>query len=216
MFKSLTRRSAPAIVGALLAVSPALAQAPQGARQGAPPALTVNQITPDVYVVTGAGGNSTVIVGKTSVLVVDAKITEAAGRVLVAEIGKITPKPISTVFLTHSDPDHITGLAGFPAGIKVIANATITSGTASTGNVQRVIRQSSFTRSRLAVTTSDCTIALSHRVSARDIATRSIRARVHIRAPRSIDLVRALARSDPRDHYVAIHRGVNTAQRGAT
>jgi glyoxylase-like metal-dependent hydrolase (beta-lactamase superfamily II) len=84
--------------------------------------LTVSQVKPDVYVVTGAGGNSTVIVAKNSVLVVDAKITQAAGTALIAEIAKITPKPVTTVFLTHSDADHITGVAGFPAGVKVIAN----------------------------------------------------------------------------------------------
>jgi glyoxylase-like metal-dependent hydrolase (beta-lactamase superfamily II) len=80
------------------------------------------QLKPNVYVVTGGGGNSTVIVGRTSALVVDAKVSAAAGQALVAEIAKITPKPISTVFLTHSDPDHITGVASMPAGVRVIAN----------------------------------------------------------------------------------------------
>jgi cyclase len=54
---------------------------------------------------------------------VDAKTTADQGKQLVAEIAKLTPKPITTVFLTHSDGDHVNGLAGFPAGLKVIAHA---------------------------------------------------------------------------------------------
>lgn len=95
----------------------ALAQAPP-----APPQLTVKQLKPNVYEVEGGGGNSTVVVGNAGVIVVDAKTTEAAGRQLVAEIAKITPKPVTTVFETHSDGDHVNGLAGFPSGIKIIAS----------------------------------------------------------------------------------------------
>src|SRR4249919_2374355 len=114
-----------AAVVAFAGISFAQAPAPQGAPAGgppAPPALMTTQLRPNVYLVTGGGGNSTVIVGNTGVLVIDAKVSAAAGQALVAEIAKITPKPITTVFLTHSDPDHITGLVSMPAGVKVIAN----------------------------------------------------------------------------------------------
>jgi glyoxylase-like metal-dependent hydrolase (beta-lactamase superfamily II) len=111
---------------ALAGISFAQAPAQQGAAPArgpaAPPALMTTQLKPNVYLVTGGGGNSTVIVGNTSVLVVDAKVSVAAGQALVAEIAKVTPKPITTVLLTHSDPDHITGVAAMPAGVKVIAN----------------------------------------------------------------------------------------------
>ena len=103
--------------------------APAGAQQLAappPPAaapLTMKQLKPDVWAgLGGAGGNSTIIVGRTSVIVVDAKQTEAGARDLLAEIAKITPKPVSTVFLTHSDNDHVNGLVAYPAGVKVIAH----------------------------------------------------------------------------------------------
>jgi cyclase len=38
------------------------------------------------------------------------------------EIAKITPKPVSTVIETHSDGDHVNGLASFPTGITIIAH----------------------------------------------------------------------------------------------
>src|SRR5205814_3342737 len=70
----------------------------------------------------GAGGNSTIIIGKTGVIVVDAKQTEAGAKDLLAEIAKITPKPVTTAIITHSDGDHVNGLVAFPAGIKIIAH----------------------------------------------------------------------------------------------
>jgi cyclase len=88
-----------------------------------PPPITMKQLKPDVWAALGgAGGNSTIIVGKTGVIVVDAKQTEAGAKDLLAEIAKITPKPVTTVILTHSDGDHVNGLVAFPAGVKIIAH----------------------------------------------------------------------------------------------
>jgi cyclase len=100
-------------------VAPAVAQQPQQ-----PPPITMKQLKPDVWAgLGGAGGNSTIIIGKTGVIVVDAKQTEAGAKDLLAEIAKITPKPVTTAIITHSDGDHVNGLVAFPAGIKIIAHA---------------------------------------------------------------------------------------------
>ena len=85
------------------------------ARVAALQPVMMKQLKPDVWAgFGGAGGNSTIIVGKTGVIVVDAKQTEAGAKELLAEIAKITPKPVTTVFLTHSDGDHVNGLVAFP------------------------------------------------------------------------------------------------------
>src|SRR6059058_3787933 len=98
----------------LLISSNAVAQQP-------PATLTMKMIKPDVYAgMGGAGGNSTIIIGKTGVIVVDAKQTEAGAKDLLAEIAKITPKPVTMAIITHSDGDHVNGLVAFPAGIKII------------------------------------------------------------------------------------------------
>jgi len=88
----------------------------------APAPLMVHQLKPNVYWVEGGGGNSGVIVGNKGVIVVDAKTTAAQGKELLDDIAKITPKPVTTVILTHSDGDHVNGLASFPAGITIIAH----------------------------------------------------------------------------------------------
>ena len=91
--------------------------------QQAPPPINMKMLKPDVWAgLGGAGGNSTIIIGKTSVIVVDAKQTEAGAKDLLAEIAKITPKPVKTVFITHSDGDHLMGLVAYPPGIKIIAH----------------------------------------------------------------------------------------------
>jgi len=92
------------------------------AQPPAPVPFMTHQLKPNVYWVEGGGGNSGVIVGDKGVLVVDAKTTPAGGKQLLDEIAKITPKPVTTVILTHSDGDHVNGLASFPAGITIIAH----------------------------------------------------------------------------------------------
>ena len=97
---------------AAIAVS-ALAQGPQS--------LTPHQIKPNVYWLEGGGGNTGVIVGTNGVIIVDAKTTPAFGKMIVDEVAKITPKPITHVIETHSDGDHVNGLASFPTGLTIIA-----------------------------------------------------------------------------------------------
>jgi cyclase len=88
----------------------------------APAPLMVHQLKPNVYWIEGGGGNSGVIIGDKGVIVVDAKTTPAAGKELLDDIAKITKKPVTTVIETHSDGDHVNGLASFPAGITIIAH----------------------------------------------------------------------------------------------
>jgi hypothetical protein len=62
------------MAGAVFAQPPA--GAPAGGPPGAPPAqqpMQIKQVKPGVYMVTGNGGNSTVVVGPTGVVLVDTK-----------------------------------------------------------------------------------------------------------------------------------------------
>jgi cyclase len=90
--------------------------------QPAPAPFMTHQLKPNVYWIEGGGGNSGVIIGDKGVVVIDAKTTAAGGKELLEDIAKITPKPVTTVILTHSDGDHVNGLASFPTGIKIIAH----------------------------------------------------------------------------------------------
>ena len=90
--------------------------------QQQPPPLSVKPLTGGVYWAEGgAGGNTGFIVGSDGVIVIDAKTTPESAKDMLAEIKKVTPKPVTTVILTHSDRDHVNGLAAFPAGLTIIA-----------------------------------------------------------------------------------------------
>ena len=87
------------------------------------PAISVKPVSEGVYWAdAGGGGNAGFIIGKDGVIVVDATIAPASGRQVLAEIAKLTPKPDTTVILTHSDVDHVNGLAAFPPGLTIIAH----------------------------------------------------------------------------------------------
>lgn len=87
------------------------------------PKITLHTIVPGkLYWAAGDGGNSGIVVGDKGVVLIDAKMTPAGAAGLIAEVRKITPKPITHVILTHSDGDHVNGLAGFPDGLKIIAH----------------------------------------------------------------------------------------------
>lgn len=97
-----------------LSAFPAAAQAP----------LSIQPVRPGVYWAGGGGGaNTGIIIGRNEVVVIDAKMTAESARAMLAEIGKLTPNPVKCVVLTHSDGDHVNGLAGFPKGLRIVSHA---------------------------------------------------------------------------------------------
>ena len=84
--------------------------------------ITVSQIKPNIYWAAGGGGNSGIIVGDNGVIVIDPKTTAEGAKLLLAEIAKITPKPVTHFFSTHSDADHWGGAGAFPASAQWITS----------------------------------------------------------------------------------------------
>jgi glyoxylase-like metal-dependent hydrolase (beta-lactamase superfamily II) len=79
-----------------------------GQQKPAAPALEVVQIRPQFYVIVGAGSNVAVQIGPDGAVVVDTGTTERAADV-VAEIRKLTPRPIRYIINTSADTDHVGG-----------------------------------------------------------------------------------------------------------
>jgi glyoxylase-like metal-dependent hydrolase (beta-lactamase superfamily II) len=86
------------------------------------PEVTLKKFKDNIYIADGGGGTSTIVIGQNGVIVIDAKNRPPDGKKLVDEVAKVTNKPITTVILTHSDPDHARGLGGFPKGLTIIAH----------------------------------------------------------------------------------------------
>jgi cyclase len=85
--------------------------------------LAVTKLKDNLYFAKGgpAGNDPNVgfVAGETSVLVVDNKNRADAEQALLAEIAKITPQPVKTVILLHSDNE--TGILQLPEGVTIIA-----------------------------------------------------------------------------------------------
>src|SRR5262249_1606168 len=98
-------------------------QAGRGAAQAAPAGQAIKQIKPGLYMVTGAGGNSTVRVTDQGVLLVDTKnLGDQFYNDLLAQIKTVTPQPVKYAFITHVHQDHSGNIERFAkAGTQVIA-----------------------------------------------------------------------------------------------
>jgi cyclase len=82
----------------------------------------VRNIRDGLYFVKGGMAYNGFYVYDKGVIVVDAKMTADATRLMVAEIAKITPNPITHVLITHSDMDHVNGLEGYPKGVAILSS----------------------------------------------------------------------------------------------
>ena len=70
--------------------------------------LEVLQVRPNIYMIAGPGGNTTVQIGSDGVIVIDPGSLEKSDAVL-AEIRKLTDQPIRFVINTGPDSDHVAG-----------------------------------------------------------------------------------------------------------
>lgn len=99
-----------------------VAGAPAVAQPKAPP-IAVKKVADDLYFFFDyAGSNSVFLVTNEGVLVIDTRQHPRAGQELIAEIRKITDKPIRFVINSHFHGDHTFGNAAFQAaGAQFIA-----------------------------------------------------------------------------------------------
>lgn len=107
-----------AVLTAFAAFAPSLSA--QAQPQFAP--IMTHALNGNVYWIEGGvGSNAGVVVGTNGVIVIDAKQTPESGKAVMAEVAKITSKPVTHVIITHSNLDHVDGLPGFPKGLTIIA-----------------------------------------------------------------------------------------------
>jgi len=104
-----------------------------GARAEAP-AMVAKQVSPSAWYVEGVSAlgtpanqnfisNAAFVVTPAGVVVVDALGSPALAERLMAEIRKVTSRPITHVIVTHYHADHIYGLQAFKAqGARIIAH----------------------------------------------------------------------------------------------
>jgi cyclase len=85
--------------------------------------LHVEEVRPDLHVITGLGGNVAVLVTDAGVVVVDTMTWPRQGRLIQREIARLTDQPVVAIINTHYHLDHTHGNPAFPVGTKVVATA---------------------------------------------------------------------------------------------
>src|SRR6516225_4235722 len=115
------RRLSMALAAICLLAFPAAAQQPSPAKLP----FALKMVGPGVYAAIG-GSNAGVVVGDDAVLVVDSFFEPDTAKVLLAEIRKITPKPIRYVVNTHYHLDHVAGDQVFKdAGAIIVSHRNV-------------------------------------------------------------------------------------------
>jgi glyoxylase-like metal-dependent hydrolase (beta-lactamase superfamily II) len=112
------RRLLPAIVVLGLGVAGVAAQQQ---RPRIPPTGAIKSVRDNLYVIPGAGGNTTVFVTQGGVVLVDTKLPNN-GEAILTQVRTVTGKPVSMIINTHSHPDHIGSNEYFPASVEVVAH----------------------------------------------------------------------------------------------
>jgi cyclase len=112
------RRLLPAIVVACLAVAGAAAEQQ---RPRIPPTGTIKKVRDNLYVIPGAGGNTTVFVTQAGVVLVDTKLPNN-GEAILNQVRTVTDRPVSMIINTHTHPDHIGSNNYFPASVDVVTH----------------------------------------------------------------------------------------------
>jgi len=92
------------------------------AQQNTPAPVTLSKIADKLYEIKGgAGANGGLFTGDNGVIVIDSKMNKESVDQTVAEIRKLTDKPIKFLINTHSDGDHVAGNRYFPQSVVIVA-----------------------------------------------------------------------------------------------
>src|ERR1700679_1446165 len=115
------------ILAAATLAQPQQPAAPASGGRGAPQPQAIQQVKPGLYMITGAGGNTTVRVTNQGLIVVDGKLPGQSNYdALMALIKGVSDQPIKSLIVTHQHDDHTGNNQRFlDAGVQVIGHENL-------------------------------------------------------------------------------------------
>lgn len=85
--------------------------------------VVLENIAENIYEIKGgSGANGGLFIGEDGVLVIDAKMNKESVDQTLAEIRKLTAKPLRFLVNTHSDGDHVNGNRYFPESVIIVSH----------------------------------------------------------------------------------------------
>jgi len=90
-------------------------------QQRPPGALEIEKVKDNLYMITGAGGNTAAFITETGVVIVDTKVP-GMGPALLEKVKSITPKPVTMVINTHTHFDHVGSNIAFTGMVEFVAH----------------------------------------------------------------------------------------------
>jgi cyclase len=90
-------------------------------QQPAPAVLDIQKVKENLYMITGAGGNTAAFITDQGVVVVDTKLPNNGPGIL-EKIKSVTPKPVLMVINTHTHGDHVGSNSAFTGTVEFVAH----------------------------------------------------------------------------------------------
>ena len=110
------------LLAAIVAVGFAVtAVAAQQQRPRIPPTGTIKNVRDNLYVIPGAGGNTTVFVTQAGIVLVDTKLANN-GAAILGQVRTVSGRAVSMIINTHSHPDHIGSNDYFGATVEKVTH----------------------------------------------------------------------------------------------
>src|SRR6185436_4149064 len=78
----------------------------QQPRPRIPPTGQIKKVRDNLYVIPGAGGNTTVFVTQSGIVLVDTKLANN-GEAIMSQVRSVSGRAVTMIINTHSHPDHI-------------------------------------------------------------------------------------------------------------
>ena len=86
-----------------------------------PPALEIQKVKDNLFMITGGGGNTAAFITEKGVVIVDTKI-QGMGPAILEKVKSVTPKPVTMVINTHTHFDHVGSNVAFTGMVEFVAH----------------------------------------------------------------------------------------------
>jgi glyoxylase-like metal-dependent hydrolase (beta-lactamase superfamily II) len=89
-------------------------------QQQKPPALEMQKVKDNLYLITGGGGNTAAFITDKGVVVVDTKLP-GLGPAILEKVKSVTDKPVMMIINTHTHGDHVGSNSAFTGNVEFVA-----------------------------------------------------------------------------------------------